>query len=617
MRIKRISAAVALTAVGALVISGCAADGGGDTGDDSGLVEGSSITAAWNQAFYSANGNTSFGNATANNNINYLTYGNFSYYDNTPQLIQDTSFGSYEKISDDPLTVKYTIADGVKWSDGTDVDAADLMLGWAALSRALDTPDFDPSEFTDPDTGEFTDAFPTDVVFFDSGVTPDSRFGLVHDTPEIGDDGKSITLTYSQPYVDWELTLGTTGTILPAHIVAEKALGIDDPQEAKDALLKAIEDKDDAALAPISSFWNSGFNFTEMPDDPDLLVASGPYMISDFVADQYLTLTANPEYTGDLAPNIEEITVRFIPDPLAAAQALENGEVDIISPQATADLKTAVDAIDGATVLTGVEGTYEHLDLQFDQGKNPENIFKDPKVREAFLKTVPRQEILDKLIKPIVGDDALLRSSQIFVPGAEGYDESVANNGSDAFAEPDIEGAKALLAESGITNKDVCILYASNNPRRVNEFALIQASAAQAGFNVTDCGSDEWGGLLGTPGAYDAVFFGWQSTSLSVTDWTAIFQEGGINNLNFYNNAEVNDLSVEISSEFDEARQLEIKTEADKLLWNDFYGVTIFQFPAVTAFSDRVTNIDPSILAPTIFWNAWDWEVTDAGTESE
>ena len=45
MRMKRISAAVALTAVGALVISGCAATEGG--GDDSGLVEGSSITAAW------------------------------------------------------------------------------------------------------------------------------------------------------------------------------------------------------------------------------------------------------------------------------------------------------------------------------------------------------------------------------------------------------------------------------------------------------------------------------------------------------------------------------------------------------------------------------------------
>jgi peptide/nickel transport system substrate-binding protein len=615
VRIKRISAAVALTAAGALVISGCAA-GGGDSnnGDDSGLVEGSSITAAWNQAFYSYNNNTSFGNATANNNITYLTLDGFNYYNNTPELVKNTSFGSYEMVSDDPLTIKYTIADGVKWSDGTDVDASDLMLNWAALSRALDTPDFDPSEYTDPDTGEFTDAFPKDVVFFDSGASADSRFGLVHDTPKISDDNKSITLVYSAPYVDWELAFASP---LPAHVIGEKALGIKDAKEAKKAVVDAINSDDKAALAKISSFWNSGFNFTELPDDPALYLASGPYMIKDFVADQYITLTANPEYKGDNAPKIEDITIRFIPDPLAAAQALENGEVDIISPQATADLKTAVDAIDKVTVLTGVEGTYEHLDLQFDQGKNPENIFKDPKVREAFLKTVPRQEILDKLIKPIVGEDALLRSSQIFVPGAEGYDESVANNGSDAFAEPDIEGAKALLAESGITNKDVCILYASNNPRRVNEFALIQASAAQAGFNVTDCGSEQWGGLLGTPGAYDAVFFGWQSTSLGATDWTPTFETGGINNLSFYSNPEIDKLSAQISTEFDPDKQIEIKQKADKILWDDFYGVTIFQFPGVTAFSDRVTNIDPSILAPTIFWNAWDWEVTDSGKSTD
>ena len=126
---KRISAAVALAAAGALVISGCAAGGGDNNNDDSGLVEGSSITAAWNQAFYSMNGNTSFGNATANNNINYLVLDGFNYYNNVPELVQNTSFGSYEVLSEDPLTVKYTIADGVKWSDGTDVKAGIIKCG--------------------------------------------------------------------------------------------------------------------------------------------------------------------------------------------------------------------------------------------------------------------------------------------------------------------------------------------------------------------------------------------------------------------------------------------------------------------------------------------------------
>jgi len=612
---KRISAAVALTAAGALVISGCAAGGGDNSGDDSGLVEGSSITAAWNQAFYSMNGNTSFGNATANNNINYLVLDGFNYYNNTPELVENTSFGTYELVSEDPLTVTYTVSEDAKWSDGQPVDAADLLLHWAALSRALDTPDFDPGDYTDPDTGEFTESFPTDVVYFDSGATPTSGLGLVSETPEVSDDGRSITMVYNEPFVDWELAFASVGSMLPAHIVAKKSLGIDDNAEAAQAVVDAIQNEDQEALASLSAFWNSGFNFTEMPEDPDLVVASGPYQIADYVADQFVTLKANPEYAGENTPNIEEITIRFIPDPLAAVQALENGEVDIIQPQATADITTALEGIDGITVDTSLGGTYEHVDLQFDQGKNPENIFSNPKVREAFMKVIPRQEIVDTLIKPIIGDAAIVRNSQIFVPGAEGYDESVEQNGSSAYAEVDIEGAKALLAESGVTDTSVCILYASNNPRRVNEFALIQASAAQAGFTVTDCGSEQWGGLLGTPGAYDASLFGWQSTSLGVTNSLPTFETGGINNLNFYSSSTVDEVVAQLNTEFDEQKKIDLQIELDKALWSDFYGVTIFQFPEVTAISDRVTNVSSSILAPTVFWNAWDWEVTDSGSE--
>ena len=55
---------------------------------------------------------------------------------------------------------------------GPRIDAADLLLELGGALASLDTPDFDPADFTDPETGEFTDAFPTDVVYFDSGASP-------------------------------------------------------------------------------------------------------------------------------------------------------------------------------------------------------------------------------------------------------------------------------------------------------------------------------------------------------------------------------------------------------------------------------------------------------------
>lgn len=596
MKKARFAKLLAVTGVAALLLTGCA--------PQSEVVSGSSLAVAWNQPFYSYNSSTTYGNATANANIIYMTGSSFNYYNDVPELVKDESFGTYKKISDDPLVVEYTVADSAKWSDGEPVTAADMLLSWVSVGGAYNDTTFDPSEYMDPETGELNGKQPDNVVYFDSGADPTnpSGLGLVTEVPVISNNGKTVTLTYSKPFVDWELAF-TVG--LPAHIIGKKALGATSNADGAAAVTKAIQDKDTTALSKISNFWNTAYNFTEMPTDPELLVANGPYVISDFVADQYITMTANPQYSGAHKPKVEEITVRFITDPMAAVQALQNGEVQIISPQATSDVADALKALD-VTTLLGIEGTYEHIDLQFEQGKS--GTMNNPKLREAFMKIIPRSEIVDKLIVPL-NADAQVRNSQLFLPGAAGYDESVANNGSAAYADVDIEGAKALIAESGVASPEVCMLFSATNPRRANEFALIQQSGALAGFNVTDCSSKDWGGLLGTPGAYDASLFGWQSTSLGVTNSSPTFKTGGINNLNYYSNPEVDTLLDQLDSEFDPAKQIDLQKQIDKLLWSDFYGVTVFQFPAVTAYDQtKIKNVSQGPLSPTIFWNCWEWE---------
>ncbi|WP_245569468.1 ABC transporter family substrate-binding protein [Agrococcus lahaulensis] len=604
MRIKRFAAGGVLLATGALVLSACTpAQAPGAE-----IVEGTSITVAWNQPFYSANGNTSFGNATANNNINYMTYSGFNYYDNTPELQRDESFGTYELVSEDPLQVQYTINEDVQWSDEVPVDAADMMLNWAALSGAFNTADFDPAEFQDPETGEFTTEFPEGTVFFDSGATPDSGVGLVREAPEVNEDGRGILMTYSDFYVDWELAFQAG---LPAHVIAQRALGIEDAMEAKQAVLDAIANEDTEVIGQLAAEWNTGFNFTEMPSDTSVLTANGPYQITDFVADQYITLQANENYVGDHQPQVETITVRFITDAMAAVTALQNGDVDVIQPQATPDVRAALEGTDGITVNYGEGATYEHVDLQFDQSKNP-GVFSTLEARQSFLMTIPRQEIVDRLIKPL-NPEATVRNSAVFVPGANGYDESVEESGIlDMYAEVDIEQATALREQAGLAEgTEVCLLFASTNPRRVSEFELIRESAAQAGWSVTDCSSPEWGGLLGAPGVYDASLFGWQSTSLGVASVGPNFETGGINNLSFYSNPEMDAVVQELNVTVDEERQLELLKEIDRILVEDAFGITIFQFPEVTAFSDRVSGIDSSPLAPTVFWNVWDWTPTE------
>lgn len=577
-----------------LVLAGCTAPV---------LVEGASVTVAASQSFFSYNPKTSYGNSIANSSIVSATNSQFNYYDDVPKLVTDHSFGSYQVLSRDPFTVKYTIRDGVSWSDGTPVDAADLLLAWVANSGVRNTKDFDAGRYVDQDTGKFTSAFPKNVVYFDgfSG----KGLQLVATTPVIGDGGRSLTLSYDKYFVDWQLVFGVG---LPAHVVAGKALGIKNHQKAKDALVRAVTGNDHAALAKISRFWNTGFNFTSMPKDPELVVSTGPYVLTGLVANDHATLTANPHYTGDHQPRFEIVTVRFIPDPLAAVRALTAGEVDVIAPQATDDVVKALGSATGITVRGGFDGAYEHLDLQIGHGRS--GVFSDPLVRQAFLFTVPREQILDQLVRPLQ-KGARLRSSQVFLPGSDGYAHAIKVNGSAEYARVDIEKAKRLLDKAGITNPQVCILFDPSNPRRVTEFGLIQKSATLAGFAVTDCSSPDWRGLLGAPGAYDAALYALRPSTLAITGLAATFRSTATaTNHTYYANPKADALLNELESSSDVTKQRELLTELDTLVWADAYGVPLYQFPTITAFRRTVSGVSSSPLAPGILWNIWVWKPT-------
>ena len=287
-----------LAAATAIVMTGCTPPGGGDSSGGKGSV----LNIGWNEAFRSMNDMTMDGNAVANTIVAYMSNDNFKYYDDDLEL-HDGALGEVEKVSDDPLKVKYTFGEDANWSDGTPVDAADLALTWAARSQHFNTVDDNRD-----DDGTLQDN-PDGTVFFDSSAV---GAPLIEDFPEISEDGKAVTFTYSEPFADWETEfgLGAYGSGVPAHIVAKNALGTTDPQEGKDAILEAIETGDKTALSKISNFWNTGFDFTSMPENKDLLVHNGPYEITDFEEGQYLTLSRDEDYTGPVEPKIDTVTIR-------------------------------------------------------------------------------------------------------------------------------------------------------------------------------------------------------------------------------------------------------------------------------------------------------------------
>jgi peptide/nickel transport system substrate-binding protein len=601
MKTKRISGVIAATAASALLLSGCAT-GAAD------IVEGSSISVGWNQGFYSANSSTTNGNASANANILYMANSGFNYYDSESILIKNEQFGTYELVSNDPLTVKYTVNSGVKWSDGAAVDASDMLLAWIANSCLLNNVE----PILDEDTGEVTNQDELDSgVFFDS-ASCGGNLGEVSATPVISDGGRSVTLVYDSQIVDWELQFGIG---VSAHVTTQVAFPDEEltDEAAKQRLIDAINNKDLAVLAPISKAWSTAYDMTDYPENTDLLVSNGAYVVTGLVADQSVTLTANPEYSWGPSPKVETITVRIIADPLAAVQALANGEVDLISPQATSDILDAIKEYeDFITVVGGGEAVYEHMDLTFDNGGpfDPatygDDAEKAQKVRAAFLKSIPRDQIVETLINPI-NPDAKVMNSFTQLPGYPWYDDMVAANGSAEYAF-DIEGAKALLEEAGVsTPVNVKMLFSSTNPRRANQYVLIKEAAAEAGFNVIDASSPTWSADLGS-GTYDVSLFAWVSTSTAVSGSELNFITGGGNNLQGYGNADVDALYKKLSTEFDPEVQKDLLTQIETLLWADAAGTTIFQHPGVTAYNkNKLSGVVPAPLSPNMFWNFWEW----------
>lgn len=560
------------------------------------------VTVGWNQPFYTYNADTDHGNATANAVIVYMTKSGFNYYDENLVLTPDTSFGSYEVVSEDPLQVKYTLGAETVWSDGTPIDAADLILAWAGLSSNLnDEVEYDP-ETGAPIVGE-------DQVFFASG-SPGAA--LVTEVPEVSEDGKSVTLTYSKKFADWESNFGVT---MPAHITGKFAGLGDDATAAKEAVIKAVQENDRATLAKIADAWRTGFDFVSTPS-ADQAVASGPMMITEYTENQAIILEKNANYKGDKPAKVDRIVVRYSEDPQAQVQALQNGEIDMLAPQATADTLTQLQALENVTVETGVDGTYEHVDMvqnnggPFDPATYGDDAEKAQKVREAFLLTIPREAIIEQLIKPL-NPSATTRDSFILLQDDPNYAAMVEGNGSAAYAKQDIEKAKALLEEVGVeTPLDVRFLYGKSNVRRANEYVLISEAAAQAGFNVIDGGDDNWGTLLSTAqDTYDAALFGWQSTSTAVTESDANYRTGGLNNYYGYSNKTVDGLFDDLQTETDPAKQAEIQLNVEKELWADAFGLTIFQFPAVNAWNSKVTGVTPISISPTIFAGFWNWDI--------
>lgn len=522
------------------------------------VEEGTEVAVAWTGSLTSTNPATAATATAGNLDIASLTRGAFgTLVDDAVEM--DETFGEVTMTDDEQARVRYDLADP-SWSDGVPIDTADLMLAWAATSGYFRTPKEGGSD------GE------VDFGAVPTGLTKSAYI------PEVDEAARAIEVPLVEPVVDWRTALDVA---VPAHVVGQKALKIEDPIEAKEVVETAIEESDTAKLTKIAEAWKTAFTVAEDGKAPEeALLSSGPYRIAEITAGeagQEVDLEANPEYAGEARPTYEQ--VRLAP---ASADALDSlGEkVDVVQVAPTKANRKQVRDLERRDygVATAHDGTIWALVLRTDRG-----LFQRKNTRTTFLRAVPRGDVAEggagEWAEAYEMTDVVL-----FPPGGEGYQIATEDSG---FSTKFGASAEAEAPRGA----RVCVAYDKSNAFAAGAYETITDAVGEEGWSTTDCGAS----------SADKIQSGttWDAALVRVPipqtpeEITAQWGSKGNRNLTGGGDRDRDRLIGELARTADPYEARDVRVQIEKTLVRDSIVVPIVTNPTVTVSDKAVDSVRP------------------------
>lgn len=120
-------------------------------------------------------------------------------------------------------------------------------------------------------------------------------------------------------------------------------------------------------------------------------IGTGPYVLTDFVTDEYAVFERNENYWGK-APAIRKITVKVIPDNQTRIMALESGEIDLIFGKNMIDADAISQYLDSDKFTVGLSDPTSTRHIVMNTTRE---ILGDLAVRKALQHATDRQTISD------------------------------------------------------------------------------------------------------------------------------------------------------------------------------------------------------------------------------
>jgi peptide/nickel transport system substrate-binding protein len=576
MRRPRLARVVAAGAAALLTAGAAACSSGGGSSSSTPSASGTPTTSASSSAVQSGGSMTfAIDQDFAGFNINNFTDAQFvlqeavnntmpQAYLTTDKLAEqlDTDYVTSVKVtSTNPQTIVYTLNPKAVWSDGVPINAADYIYLWHALSG-------DPKY---KDVGG-------------KAYTPASTAGYNQIKSVTGSNGGfTVTVVFAKPFGDWQSLFGD---IMPAHIASKV-----------------------------------GFNNGFQTFNSNVQVSGGPFMMQSYSKGQNLVEVPNPKWWG--APvHLTKLVFKIIQDDNQMPPALQNGEVDALSPaQPSLQFKDAVQGIPNVTtdIIPGLE--FQHMD--FNQA-NP--YLAKLGVRQAIMAGFNRAQMVQRIVGPVSSTITPL-GNRIYLPGQPQFQDTSAGAGDFNVAK-----AKSLLAAAGMkmgsdgyyqptfgpeSGKDftLSISTTSGNPVRAEIEQLFQADMKNIGLkiNIQNYSADQLFGTVGPKSEFDIIEFAWVATPFASSNQPIYcsYTNAAVcgENWDHYSNKQVDSLFNTALATVDTTKAAAIYNQIDTLLWKDAATLPLYQQPQLYSYGNKFVNIKPNPSSVGFTWNAFEWGV--------
>lgn len=313
----------------------------------------------------------------------------------------------------------------------------------------------------------------------------------------------------------------------------------------------------------------------ENGDLSTVMVGTGPFKFVEFVPNTHAKLARYEEYHEEGLPYLDELTWIPIPDDPTRTANIQTATVDFADQIPQSDIDTLKDE-EGVALVTGNSTLEDYLMLNVT--REP---FTDVRVRQAIAKAIDRQLMTDVILfgygKPVDGG---------LIP-----EWSWAYADLHTYPAPDIDGAKALLAEAGYADGfSFTIGAGANYSAQVQAGEMLKEQLGQIGLDVT-VAPQEWGTYIDTvitQKNFDAAIIGWIG-SADPDDWLyARFHTGEQWNTTGYSNAQVDELLEQGRALTDQAQRKELYNQAEAIIIDEAPFVFFYLYDQYEAVRDYV-----------------------------